>query len=335
LPEAKLYNKAKHATKNRMFDLIFIPSPYFDSRKKEPILGIVAHCLGHQSFEQCVRSLTTQEVSAHYFIPACTMHQLKKKARETLKKSIKLNGMRLVLEKIADHPVRFPHVAPVIQLVKDQDRAWHAGKSHWSNWSAEGNLNACTLGIEVQSIGYADGLNFFHFGRYRDFQVKTTSSLMHQLVKQHHIDPKNIVAHSDIAWDRQDKLPGNPGVFLPKTDPGPTFFWQELAHAGLGILPQIGSSPLPVFPDQQEQQHWIQKKLIQIGYTNLRPTGILDALTARAINAFRMHFLFQEASLIVPHPSPSQPLPITATLIRGLLGFETYLKHGATGVFDV
>ena len=55
----------------------------------------------------------------------------------------------------------------IIQMIKDRNIAWHAGKSKWKNVR---NLNKCSIGIEIQNKG--------HFIDYQNFPKKQISSLI-------------------------------------------------------------------------------------------------------------------------------------------------------------
>ncbi|AWN81823.1 N-acetylmuramoyl-L-alanine amidase [Candidatus Cardinium hertigii] len=100
----------------------------------------------------------------------------------------------------------------LIQLVPDEQRAWHAGVSNWKN---DVNLNPCSLGIEhVNQGGELDSKHFYPFNKD---QIHTSGKISHNIVNQYTIDPVHVLGHSDIA-------PGR------KSDPGPLFPWGALYH---------------------------------------------------------------------------------------------------------
>ncbi len=43
----------------------------------------------------------------------------------------------------------------VVQLVPEERRAWHAGKS---SWAGETDINSCSIGIEIANPGHPGGL---------------------------------------------------------------------------------------------------------------------------------------------------------------------------------
>ena len=103
------------------------------------------------------------------------------------------------------------------QLVEEGARAWHAGVG---NWRGASDINSASIGIEIVNGGHnfpnEDGLP-----PYPNAQINAVIALCHTLIERYHIQPWNIVGHSDIAPDR-------------KEDPGEHFPWAGLAAAGIG-----------------------------------------------------------------------------------------------------
>lgn len=116
-----------------------------------------------------LKTLTTQQVSAHY----------------------------LVTSKDSD---------PVYNLVPENERAWHAG---FSGFRGRNNINDSSIGIEITNIGvdnYADETKEYGFFipydkyvPYSEGQIKKIAHLLKDILKRYKIDPTNIVGHSDIA----------------------------------------------------------------------------------------------------------------------------------------
>lgn len=103
----------------------------------------------------------------------------------------------------------------VIQLVPEDKRAWHAGKSFWRGIT---DVNSASVGIELDHPGH-DPAN----GGYRPFAAAQTDALiplLARIVKRYDIPRANVVAHSDVAPAR-------------KIDPGELFPWDRLAEYGL------------------------------------------------------------------------------------------------------
>ena len=104
------------------------------------------------------------------------------------------------------------------QLVDNNKRAWHAGKSYWRGYH---DLNSRSLGIELVNSGNED---------YPEAQMKSLIRLLQHLIESLALNPKNILGHSDIAPAR-------------KLDPGKWFNWQKLSVNGVGFFPEV-SEPI-------------------------------------------------------------------------------------------
>jgi len=102
----------------------------------------------------------------------------------------------------------------VTQLVPEEQRAWHAGQSYWRGIT---DVNSASIGIELVNPGHEFG--------YRPFpepQMGALMPLLGNILDRHHIDPGNVVGHSDIAPKR-------------KQDPGELFDWNRLARLRLAL----------------------------------------------------------------------------------------------------
>ena len=96
----------------------------------------------------------------------------------------------------------------IYRLVKDNQVAWHAGKSCWGKYK---NLNKNSIGIELVNKGHQFG--------YTNFNKKQISSLIkicNILIKKYKIKKRNVIGLSDISPSR-------------KIDPGEKFPWKFLA----------------------------------------------------------------------------------------------------------
>ena len=101
----------------------------------------------------------------------------------------------------------------VVQMVRESDRAWHAGKSFWRGVT---DVNSHSIGIEIVNPGHEFG--------YRGFparQVAAVVALCRGVIDRHRIVSQRVLAHSDVA-------PGR------KVDPGEKFPWRQLAEAVIG-----------------------------------------------------------------------------------------------------
>lgn len=149
----------------------------------------------------------------------------------------------------------------IVRLVDENKRAWHAGLSCWRGAT---DINSRSIGIELVNPG--------HDGGYRNFpdpQMETLTILVHDILRRHPIEPRNVVGHSDIA-------PGR------KKDPGEFFNWAALARDGIGLWPgrRVG---------EPRDIETVQRRLASIGY-GIEITGEPDAQTKAVVSAFQRHF---------------------------------------------
>lgn len=102
----------------------------------------------------------------------------------------------------------------VIQLVDEDKRAWHAGRSYWRGIT---DVNSASVGIELVNPGHEWG-----YRPFPDAQMEALVPLLADIVKRHDIPRANVVGHSDIAPAR-------------KQDPGELFDWELLARMRLTL----------------------------------------------------------------------------------------------------
>ena len=154
-------------------------SPNFNLKRRssKTITLIIMHYTGMQSERESLKKLISpkSKVSCHYFINR--------------------KGM-------------------IFRLVKEQNIAWHAGKSRWGKYK---NLNKNSIGIELENRGHK-----FGYQTYTKKQLKKLTGLCKNLKRKYKIKNKHILGHSDIAP-------------LRKIDPGEKFPWDYLASKGLSI----------------------------------------------------------------------------------------------------
>jgi N-acetylmuramoyl-L-alanine amidase len=102
----------------------------------------------------------------------------------------------------------------VLQLVDEEKRAWHAGKSYWRGTT---DVNSASIGIEIVNPGHE-----FGYRPFPDEQIASVIPLVADIKDRHGIGRGNIVGHSDVA-------PGR------KEDPGELFPWAALAKRRLAL----------------------------------------------------------------------------------------------------
>ena len=162
------------------------PSPNWNERKL-PISMVVLHYTGMESAEAALAQLCdpAREVSAHY----------------------------LIEEDGAVH-----------RLVREDRRAWHAGRSYWRGVT---DVNSASVGIELVNPGHE-----FGYRPFPDAQMEALLPLLSGIVQRHDIPRANVVAHSDIAPAR-------------KQDPGELFDWDLLAAHRLALRTPRVHMPSP------------------------------------------------------------------------------------------
>ncbi len=159
----------------------------------------------------------------------------------------------------------------IIQMVRESDRAWHAGKG---SWRGKTDVNSSSVGIEMVNPGHAFG--------YRNFpavQIAAVIGLCGGVAERHAIRPQNVLAHSDVA-------PGR------KVDPGERFPWGMLAEAGIGHFVEpspIGAGLFLSEGDSGELVEALQSMLVLYGY-GVEINGIFDRQTKIVVEAFQRHF---------------------------------------------
>ncbi|MDP1830998.1 MAG: N-acetylmuramoyl-L-alanine amidase [Geothrix sp.] len=170
---------------------------------------------------------------------------------------------------VRDNPVQ------VYQLVDENQRAYHAGQS---SWKGQTQLNAASIGIEIQNPGDTEGPDGIEYHAYPKEQMDAVIHLVKGIVARHGILPERILGHSDIAPMR-------------KVDPGPTFPWKRLAEEGLIPWPDAAAVAErhgryeTALPDAA----WFQSRLAQHGFA-IQETGELDAATQQILAAFQMKY---------------------------------------------
>ncbi len=207
------------------------PSPNHGDRRGRAIDALVLHYTGMPTAEGALERLcdAAAEVSAHYFV-------------------------------FED--------GRIAQLVPEERRAWHAGRSYWAG---ESDMNSASIGVEIVNPGHDGGAPPFP-----DAQVEAVARLCADIMRRRAIPPDRLLAHSDIA-------PGR------KVDPGERFPWERLAAAGAGLwrapapdadglILARGATGAPV--------RALQERLARFGF-GLEATGAYDAATEAIVAAFQ------------------------------------------------
>jgi N-acetyl-anhydromuramyl-L-alanine amidase AmpD len=210
----------------------FRASPNHNERLR-PVSALVLHYTGMPTAASALAQLTKAEsqVSSHYFVD---------------------------------------EDGTILQLVPEERRAWHAGRSYWAG---EEDMNSASIGIEIVHPGHDDPRPF------PDRQIEAVVRLGLDICARRAIAPERVLGHSDIAIGR-------------KIDPGEFFPWKALAEQGLGHYvppaPIGGGAALETGANGAEVLG-LQQALADYGY-KIAPTGGYDEQTAAAVAAFQRHF---------------------------------------------
>ncbi|KQZ81363.1 N-acetylmuramoyl-L-alanine amidase [Mesorhizobium sp. Root157] len=159
----------------------------------------------------------------------------------------------------------------IIQMVRESDRAWHAGKS---SWRGEADINSHSVGIEIVNPGHMLG-----YPPFPDRQIYAVIDLCRGIVNRYRMRPEHVLAHSDVA-------PGR------KIDPGERFPWARLFDAGVGNLVKaspIRSGAVLRSGDKGQAVEELQSMLALYGY-GVDITGVFDRQTSIVVEAFQRHF---------------------------------------------
>ena len=186
----------------------------------------------------------------------------------------------------------------VLKLVNENERAWHAGTSYWQGRTA---VNDQSIGIEIVNVPKCKQLpqeqtelvkalpllnmkvavkKMCFFPDYDPKQIELLIKLSKEVLKKNpDISPTNIIAHSDIAPQRQN-------------DPGPRFPWYQLYQSGIGAWYEqdIVLKYWQLFDVQMPNIGLIQQALHRYGY-DIKETGEFDSQTQAVLHAFQMHFV--------------------------------------------
>ena len=155
----------------------------------------------------------------------------------------------------------------IIQMVREKNIAWHAGKSKWKKFK---NLNHYSIGIELVNKGHQFGYqNFSHR------QISSLIKLCKKLKKNYLIKKENFLGHSDIAPLRKD-------------DPGEKFPWEKLSKFNIGKWYVKANSDIEI--NQKKKEKLFFKNLQKFGYRyfNINKITFRDK---KIVESFQRHYM--------------------------------------------
>ncbi|ODT07010.1 MAG: N-acetylmuramoyl-L-alanine amidase [Mesorhizobium sp. SCN 65-20] len=187
----------------------------------------------------------------------------------------------------------------IVQMVREGDRAWHAGKS---SWGGQSDINSCSVGIEIVNPGHA-----FGYPPFPERQIDAVIALCRGIIGRHSIAAERVLAHSDVALGR-------------KIDPGEKFPWRNLHEAGVGHWvapsPRNGRQALRS-GDAGSAVEELQSMLALYGY-GVEITGQYDAQTETTVQAFQRHFRSRCVDGVADSSTLSTLRRLIASLPEGL-----------------
>jgi N-acetylmuramoyl-L-alanine amidase len=159
----------------------------------------------------------------------------------------------------------------ILQLVAEDRRAWHAGKSCWAG---ERDMNSASIGIEL-----ANGGHDFGSPPFAAAQIEAAIALCRDIMNRRKIVAWRVLGHSDIAPSR-------------KADPGEKFPWEQFARFGIGcyVAPHPIGHDVPLARGSLGADvAALQSMLADFGY-DIDVTGHYDAATETVVAAFQRHY---------------------------------------------
>ena len=161
----------------------------------------------------------------------------------------------------------------IIQMVKDNKSAWHAGKSKWKKFN---NLNNNSIGIELVNKGHKLG-----YEKFTNMQIQSLIKLSLFLKKKYKIKRENFLGHSDIAP-------------LRKKDPGEKFPWKKLSKFKIGLWYKNNKKNLSLSNEKKGRKFFF-KNLHKIGYRYFKINS-KNAKDKLLIEAFQRRFYPEKIS---------------------------------------
>jgi len=168
----------------------------------------------------------------------------------------------------------------IFQLVDENDIAYHAGISHWSGVDS---LNKNSIGIEF--------LNANPFEKkFSQSQMIAGVELSKYLINKYQIKKKNIVGHSDIAYDKDLQ------TLDRKQDPSHLFDWNFLAENLVGIKVDYQKNNQVLFRlnDIDKKIKLIKIALAEFGYRVLKFDDVFDHEMQALVRVFNRRFIGED-----------------------------------------
>ena len=153
------------------------------------------------------------------------------------------------------------------QMVKEENIAWHAGKSKWKKYK---NLNNFSIGIELVNKGHK-----FGYQKFSHQQISSLTKLCKKIKKKYFLKKENFLGHSDIAP-------------LRKIDPGEKFPWKKLSKFNIGKWYIKTNSKIKTNPKKIETLFFKNLKKIGFRYFSNNKRNQKNKMI---VKAFQRHYL--------------------------------------------
>ena len=167
----------------------------------------------------------------------------------------------------------------VVQMVREIDRAWHAGIGCWHG---ERDMNSVSVGIEIVNRGHldwGDGEPDAPLPPFPDMQIEAVVRLCHDVMRRRGIAASRVLGHSDLAPHR-------------KRDPGEAFPWARLCEEGIGLCVEaepIAGGPFFGRGDAGAPVRAYKAMLAFVGF-DIEPTPEFCERTEMTTRAFQRHW---------------------------------------------
>lgn len=197
---------------------------------------------------------------------------------------VEANSVEHAIEQFVEHQVSAHYLideeGKILELVDENDVAFHAGTSFWKGCEA---LNKNSIGVEfINSAPFTK--------KFEPVQIQAGVDLCKYLISKYKIEPSNVVGHSDIAYIKET------GLLDRKQDPSHLFDWKFLGENGVGIFPQVPAKAQKLFELGDKDAMILAAKagLKKFGYRLLNLNDEFDVEMQALVRVFNRRFMGQD-----------------------------------------
>lgn len=198
---------------------------------------------------------------------------------------VEANSTEHAIEQFKEHQVSahflIDESGEIFELVDENDIAYHAGTSFWRGCDG---LNKNSIGIEfINSAPFTK--------KFEAAQMQAGVELCKYLIAKYGIEARNVVGHSDVAYDKETE-------FLDrKQDPSHLFDWKFLAKNGVGIFPEFSAGKEFKLGDKNPEIKKIKENLREFGYRVVNLNDEFDEEMQALTRVFNRRFLGEESDI--------------------------------------